>query len=196
MTCLDWDTLADAPPSPGKKTALTIGVFDGVHLGHQALLDRIRSKAPELLPAAVTFRENPKKIISPHSYRGNIISFEEKCSLFEEFGVELCVIIDFSRNFSKMGGRDFVEALSRSLDPAYAAVGINFHCGYRRDTGTDGFKALAEARGIEVEILAPVLERGIPVSSSRVRDALGAGRFEEAERLLGRKLSRRGLYTA
>jgi riboflavin kinase/FMN adenylyltransferase len=95
-----------------------------------------------------------------------------------------------------MSGRDFVAALSRALDPAYAAVGVNFHCGYRRDTGTDGFKALAEARGIEVEILAPVLEGGMPVSSSRIRDALASGRFEEAERLLGRKLARRGLYTA
>jgi riboflavin kinase/FMN adenylyltransferase len=185
MDIVNWNDLEHPPPDP-RPSALTIGVFDGVHRGHQALIGKITAKAPELLPVVVTFRENPKKTARPGSFEGDITGFEEKIALIRGCGAELCVIIDFSRDFSIMDGRSFLEALGRFLNPAYIAVGTNFRCGYRRDTGALAFKALGNGRGIEVEIVDPVMEGGFPVSSSRIRAALREGKSAEAEKLLGR----------
>ncbi|MCL1929266.1 MAG: FAD synthetase family protein [Treponema sp.] len=168
-------------PSCGKRTALTIGVFDGLHRGHQALIAKITEKAPEYLPTIITFRNNPKKL-------EGIISFEEKTALLDSLGISLAVIIDFSEHFSKINGRDFLKALNGYLCPAYMGLGENFHCGYHRDTDAMAFKALAESLGIETEIIPPVMEGGSAISSSRIREALRTHRFEEAALLLGRPL--------
>jgi cytidyltransferase-like protein len=188
MQLFNWDELETQKPikSLGRKTALTIGVFDGVHRGHQALIKRISQKVPDLVPGVITFRENPKKTAQPANFEGDIIDFDTKISLLEGFGVAFGVIIDFSENFSKIDGRSFLEALYRHLNPAYIALGINFHCGYRRDTDADGFKSMAEELGIMAEIVEPVLEGGFPVSSSRIRAELKAGRNDTAALLLGR----------
>jgi riboflavin kinase/FMN adenylyltransferase len=140
-----------------------------------------------LLPAVITFRNNPKKPEKPNKTE-DIISFEEKITLLDSFGIVLAVIIDFSEHFSKINGRAFLEALNKYLCPAYIGLGGNFHCGYQRDTDAQAFKALAESLGITTEIVPPVLEGGIPVSSSRIREALRALRYEEASLLLGRSI--------
>ncbi|MDR1930905.1 MAG: FAD synthetase family protein [Treponema sp.] len=195
MRILSWEELKDAPAG-GKKTAVTIGVFDGIHRGHQELIRKITGKAPEMIPTVLTFRENPKfGVLNPQKegnlrdFEGDIISFKEKTALFSGLGVELCVIIDFTRNFSTMKGRFFFEELCARLNPGYAAIGRNFHCGYGRDTGAEAFKALADASGFTAEIVEPVLEGALPVSSSRIRAAFREGRFEEAGLLLGRPYS-------
>jgi FAD synthase len=205
MYKINWQELEKNPWEKyggGYKTALTVGVFDGFHRGHRALITKITEQAPVLLPVVLTFRENPKKCSfirrpspdktgegSPRdSPFEDIISLDEKITLLEEWGVAFCVIIDFSENFSKIDGEGFVKALYRYLNPGYIAVGANFHCGYRQDTGAPRFKALAEGMGIRTEIVEPVLEGGLPVSSSRIRAALREGRYKEAELLLGRPL--------
>ena len=192
MRLINWDDLPEL--TGGKKTALAVGVFDGLHRGHLALIAKITGKAPELLPVVVTFRENPKRFReNPQEIHDDIISFEEKTALLDSLGVPLCVIIDFSEHFSKMSGRSFLETLFRYLHPAYVTLGENFHCGYRRDTDAGTFKSLAEALGIQAEIIPPVMEGGSPVSSSRIRRALKAGRIKEASLLLGRPAGGAGL---
>ena len=186
MRKINWDELAVPGLTGGKKTALTIGVFDGLHRGHRLLIEKIIAKAPDLLPAVVTFRKNPKPL---NSLQKDIVSFEEKMALLAGFGTALCVIIDFSEQFSKISGRVFLETLNRYLCPAYIALGANFHCGYRRDTDAEGFSAIAKTLGIETEIAPPVLEGGLPISSSRIRAALEAGRIEEAALFLGRPIT-------
>jgi riboflavin kinase/FMN adenylyltransferase len=198
MRILSWDELVSADGSAGsRRTALTIGVFDGVHRGHQALIAKIVQKTPELFPVVITFRENPKRIAvslySNHSkqaqnsaYEKDILSLEQKTALFEKLGVGLCVVIDFSSVFCKLKGRDFFDLVRRFLYPAYAVIGSNFHCGFRRDTGAEEFKRLGEENGVEVEIAPPVLEGGLPVSSSRIRELLKAGDRAGAALLVGR----------
>ena len=186
MRQINWDDLESlykdsklkAELTGGKKIALTIGVFDGLHRGHQALITKITQKAPEFLPVVITFRNNPKQT-------EDIISFEEKMALLDGFGIALAVIIDFSQYFSKIKGRVFLETLNKYLCPAYIGLGVNFHCGYNRDTDAETFKALALGLGIEAEIIPPVMEGGLPVSSSRIRAALKKGKTEEAALLLG-----------
>jgi riboflavin kinase/FMN adenylyltransferase len=192
---MSWDEAISPDGSAGdRRTAITIGVFDGVHRGHQALIAKIVQKAPDLLPAVITFRENPKRIAVPArsakpqnaAREGNILSLEQKTALFEKLGVGLCVVIDFSSGFCKLKGQDFFGLVRRFLHPVYAVIGSNFHCGYRRDTGAEEFRRLGEENGVEVEIAPPVLEGGLPVSSSRIRELLRAGDRAGAALLLGR----------
>jgi riboflavin kinase/FMN adenylyltransferase len=171
------------------QTALTIGVFDGIHRGHRALIDKISARSPLLVPAVLTFRENPKKSTRPGLFEGDILDYREKIRLFDELGVELCVVIDFSADFCKLKGREFFGLMCRFLCPAYAAIGANFRCGFGLDTGAEAFRLLGKEKGVEVEIVPPVLEGGLPVSSSRIRSALKAGNREEAALLLGRPVT-------
>ena len=181
MLQINWDELSSKDITKGKKTALSIGVFDGLHRGHRFLIEKITKQAPELFPTIVCFQNNPKK----HS---GIITFEEKMALLADFGIELCVIIDFSEHFCKINVRAFIEMVSRYLSPAYIVLGTNFFCGYRRDTNAETFKTTAENLGITTEIVDPVMEGGLPVSSSRIRKALTLGNMDEAALLLGRPI--------
>ena len=166
----------------GPGSAMTVGVFDGVHRGHQALIRLILGRP--LIPLIVSFRNSPKG-------RPEIYSLERKLELFEELGVRRTVLIDFSPDFSKLGGRDFMRLLRERGKLRYLAVGSNFRCGYGLDTDAAAIRALGEG-AFETEVLPPLLYRGDPVSSSRVRAALLAKRFEEAEALLGRAFTPQG----
>ena len=199
----------DSPPP----LAVTIGVFDGVHLGHQALIQRICNYShtplphPEpskpglhcslftvlcsLIPTVVTFKQNPLKILSPDSFAGDILTLEQKLSVLEGLGVKMAVLIDFSREFCKINGRDFIDLLLGCRPVKLIILGRNFRCGRGLDTGAEEIRGLAGARGVETEIVEPVMDGGRPVSSSRIREALAAGRIDEAQRLLGRPVDRR-----
>jgi len=185
MRVISWEEYISSfsVPSP---LALTIGVFDGVHKGHQSLIQRICDSP--YTPAVVTFRKNPLYTLKPDAFAGDIINLEQKLSFLEALGVQLTVLIDFSPKFSKISGRDFIDLLLKSQAVKLIALGRNFRCGHRLDTGAEEIQSLAGARGLEVWIAPPVMDEGQPVSSSRIRQALAAGRRAEAERLLGRPL--------
>jgi len=175
--------------------ALTIGVFDGVHRGHQSLILRICDSP--YVPTVITFRQNPQQILKPDAPTAEITNLGQKLRILEDLGVQLTVLIDFSIEFSKISGRVFIDLLlSRPVQ--LIALGRNFRCGHRLDTGAEEIRSLAGGRSgvcdsedhspLEVWIAPPVMDEGQPVSSSRIRQALAAGRQAEAERLLGRPL--------
>jgi riboflavin kinase/FMN adenylyltransferase len=162
--------------------AITIGVFDGVHMGHQALLRQICGSP--YIPTVVTFRENPIKTLAPGANTQDIITLEKKLQIMNDLGVQLAVLIDFSENFSKISGRDFIDLLLGRQPVKLIVIGENFRCGQGLDTGAAEIQSLAAARGIEARVAPPVMDGGQPVSSSRIRQAQAEGRVEEAERLL------------
>ena len=171
--------------------ALTVGVFDGVHLGHQALIQRICESS--FLPTVVTFRQNPAGVLKTalgtrQTLTGDIFSLEQKLHVLETLGVALAVLIDFSENFSKMNGRDFIDLLLSSRPVKLIALGRNFRCGHLLDTGVEEIQNIASLLGVETWVTPPVMDKGLPVSSSRIRQALAAGRMQEAQRLLGRSI--------
>jgi FAD synthase len=129
-------------------------------------------------------------VLRPDDFAGDILSLEQKLAVLETLGIKLVVLIDFSGNFSKINGRDFIDLLLGSSPVKLIALGRNFRCGHHLDTGVEEIQELAQARGVEVWVAPPVMDEGQPVSSSRIRQALAAGRIEEAERLLGRRVSR------
>ncbi|MDR2397722.1 MAG: FAD synthetase family protein [Spirochaetaceae bacterium] len=186
MRVLDWQALVEGTAQIPEKTAMTIGVFDGIHRGHQALITRTLGRG--LIPTVLTFRQSPKGILSPETYCGDIVSLSQKLAVFEDLGVSLTVLIDFSKNFSTLKGQEFMDTLFLRGKLAYLVIGSNFRCGYRLDTDAACMSAINAERGIITEVVPPVEEGAAPVSSSRIRAAIGAGDFAQARALLGRKV--------
>jgi FAD synthase len=183
MKTLTWDEFRS-----GKAVmpiAAAIGVFDGLHIGHRELIRRVQGRTG-LSSAVITFQENPKRILSPESFRGELSTLEQKLSLVASMGVDLCVLIDFSGDFSKLPGRQFLSMLRESGDIRCLAVGSDFRCGFRLDTDAQDIREFCGERSIGVELLSAVRWAGHPVSSSRIRKAILSGHLEDAALMLGR----------
>jgi riboflavin kinase/FMN adenylyltransferase len=183
MKVLTWQDFLENIPHAG--IAATVGVFDGLHLGHQALIETVRNEVSQLKPCVITFRENPKKILHPASYRGSLLTTEQKLSAIEASGIEYCVLIDFSGKFATLSGREFLAALYVA-NVRFVAVGENFQFGHKLDTNAAKLELLSKEIGLRPAIVKNVMYRGHPISSSRIRHAVQEGRLEEAADMLGR----------
>ena len=191
MLVLEWEAfLADGLPADmlvnnGGSSAVTVGVFDGVHRGHKALIERVLSH--RALPVIITFRQNHKN--ARPSYHGDITSFRQKTALFAGLGVAVTVAADLTDSFRHMSGEEFFGRLRERARTGFIAVGRNFRCGYRQDTGADIIRQINEREGVPTEIVETLTESGAPISSSRIREAVFGGKLEEAAVLLGRPYS-------
>jgi riboflavin kinase/FMN adenylyltransferase len=186
---IEWNDFiaGKAPPIPEEPPlSLSIGVFDGVHRGHQELVRRIVAQSPA--STVITFRQNPKQVLSPEKYHGDIFSLNQKLSILEALGLRQAVLIDFSGNFSRLTGREFIGLLKKSRRIAYMALGVNFRCGCRLDTGARSIRTWMAEEGIVADLVEPVMEGRHPVSSSRIRTAISAGDLALATALLGRNV--------
>jgi riboflavin kinase/FMN adenylyltransferase len=192
MRILSWEdfTGSGRPEESGgeRPLALSIGVFDGVHRGHRRLIEKIvlHSRENNGLPMVITFRQSPRCVLAPASWHGEIYSLRQKFAILESLGVEEAVVIDFSGNFSKISGKEFVDLLRKRRKIGYLAVGANFRCGYQLDTGADKLGELVSPWGIEFAAVPPVMAGEDPVSSSRIRRAISEGNMSLASELLGR----------
>ncbi|MDR2516807.1 MAG: FAD synthetase family protein [Spirochaetaceae bacterium] len=188
MKVFDWKEFSGGAFldfAAGQRSALTVGVFDGLHRGHAALLQAIRERN-ELIPLVITCRRNPKEFLKKSAFTGDILSLSRKLELFDEAGAAAAVLIDFSARFSTMAGKDFLTLLLKWGNPAYAAVGSNFHCGHRMDTGAAETRAFFAASGVHVTVVESVRRGEDRVSSSRIRAAIRAGNVAQAAEMLGR----------
>ena len=174
---------------------MTVGVFDGVHLGHKALIDKIVQRGPN--PTVVTFRENPKKVImrlagKEDTYEGDIFSLKQKLTTFEKLGVEKVILIDFSEDFSKLKGRKFFELLHTYGKMVFLAIGSNFRCGFQQDTDAELIREINKEEGIPTEVVLPLVSPedpdNEPVSSSRIRAAISSGHIALAAAMMGRNM--------
>jgi len=199
LQVIEWPSFLEEPP-PEFCSAMTIGVFDGIHIGHQTLIERIVRRGPN--PTVLTFRENPKKVLwriigteAPDSYKGDLYSLKQKTEVFDSLGVKFLVLIDFSEEFSKLKGGEFLDLLGEKGKMAFLAIGSNFRCGFMQDTDADLARQINERKGIPTELVPPVYlqkQDGTvtePVSSSLIRKAVLAGNLRLASELLGRNFS-------
>jgi riboflavin kinase/FMN adenylyltransferase len=169
-----------------RETAVTVGVFDGVHRGHEVLLQKVLGSGYE--PLVVTFRNHPRSVVAHKKAPELLITVEERLAIFEKKGVSATILIDFSKKFSILTGRDFLCALWKYMSPVYMAVGTTFRCGHGGMTDAAEVMRINAEAGVCTEIVEPVLEGGVAISSSRIREALVAGDTALAERMLGRAL--------
>ena len=167
----------------------TIGNFDGVHRGHQAILARMRERAAELgVPCCVViFEPQPREFFAPDTAPPRLTRLRDKLALLAAEGVDRVLCLAFNRRLSELSAAEFVhKVLVEGLGVQHLEVGDDFRFGCDR-AGDFAFLAQAGAReGFTVEAAATVELEGVRVSSTGVRDALAAGDFAFAERLLGR----------
>jgi riboflavin kinase/FMN adenylyltransferase len=169
--------------------ALTIGNFDGVHLGHRTLIRQTQQVARRngWKAAVLTFDPHPTAIVAPERTPKLICSLQERLRLLEEAGADRVLVLPFSRDIAAMSPREFVEqVLVGALDSKAVMVGQNFRFGCRQAGNAGTLAELARELKFEVHFLAPVIYRGELVSSSVVRQHIAAGEVAAAGRLLAR----------
>ncbi len=181
-------------PAPRRARAVAaLGVFDGVHRGHQALIDRVRvgARREAADPVVVTFDPPPARLFSTEPLGAfEITPCREKVRLLRALGVVRVLVLPFTRELASRTARGFVEdVLLREFDLAGVVVGHDFGFGANRQGNPELLRILGRRLGFWVEVVAPVTLRGERVSSTRIRALLRAGRVREAAARLGRELS-------
>jgi riboflavin kinase/FMN adenylyltransferase len=183
MLIIDWSQFTEnGLPLEKKLSSVTVGVFDGVHRGHQALIERIVSHNTDYVPVIFTFRENHKTDDSS----SDIQSFQQKLAVFEQLGVKITVVIDFTESFRRIPGIEFLETLFKHGGIGFFTAGSGFRCGFKLDTDAQAIQKFFNSRNIPAEIVPEVTEGVLPISSSRIRTCINSGNLQLAESMLGR----------
>jgi riboflavin kinase/FMN adenylyltransferase len=180
------------PTQAEKPVALVIGNFDGVHLGHQAMLSRLKetSKRLNLASCVMTFEPHPREFFAPDQAPTRLSSLREKLELLAEYGVDQVQICRFNYDFAKIGAKEFVaHILQQGLAAQWVLVGDDFRFGARRAGDLAMLRSLSSSYGFEVEEMSTYNVDGIRVSSTAVRKALSSDDLGLARRLLGRPYS-------
>jgi riboflavin kinase/FMN adenylyltransferase len=183
-------------PVLDRPTAVTIGNFDGLHLGHRALVDEIlkAQKEKAYLPWVVTFEPHPVQVLHPERHLKRLFDLRDSFEELQSLGVEGLFAIPFSREFSQLSPEDFFQSyLWEPLRPGLLAVGYDFSFGAHRQGDYETLKTLCQEKSVELRRIPPVIVDGAPVSSSRIRKCLEEGDVTEVKRLLRRPFYLRGV---
>jgi riboflavin kinase / FMN adenylyltransferase len=184
-----------AAPRRGEGCVLTIGTYDGIHVGHQALLARLSAHAERLGAPGVllTFEPTPREYLMPEDPPARLTSLRERWRILAGSRLDYLWLLRFGEALRNLSAEAFAELLVRDLTPRVVVVGHDFRFA-RKGEGTAPVLAQAGKRlGFDVDVLPPVMLDGERISSSGVRAALAGGDFERARRWLGRPWSMRGL---
>jgi len=195
------DVISDvsSSPWPGERSVITIGAYDGVHLGHQAVIAEVRQHAESLgaRSVVVTFDRHPATIVRPESAPRLLTDLPQKLELLAGTGVDATVVITFDQARSHESPADFVEeVLVGSLRTKLVVVGEDFHFGFQRQGNVGLLRSLGQADDFDVAPIGLVPRAdGIdePVSSTAIRRALAGGEVHLASALLGRPYEARGV---
>ena len=177
-------------------TILTIGAFDGVHRGHQHLIGSTvrRARQLECQSAALTFDPHPDMVMHPERERMYLTSFEERAELIEALGVDLLIVLGFTRELMTLPAAAFMAHVCQAIALRELWIGWDFALGRRREGTLPRLREIGHELGYSVHpVDAFAFADGTPVSSTRIRDLLRAGDAATAARLLGRPFSVRGI---
>ncbi|MCL4079604.1 bifunctional riboflavin kinase/FAD synthetase [Coriobacteriia bacterium Es71-Z0120] len=181
---------------PLGRAVAAIGVFDGVHLGHQALVRACRERASEegVASAVITFDRDPDRVVAPDRAAPQLLELEDKISFLAELGVDAVVVVPFDTATASMAPERFVdETLLRACTPVAVVVGEDFRFGRNASGDVDALRELGATRRFEVVPQPLVRVDGEPVTSTRIRSLVRAGDVATAAMLLGRPHRVRGL---
>lgn len=184
--------LSGFPTAEFPKIVLALGAFDGIHIGHRQILQKVLRKARGIRGTAtvLTFQEHPQKVLHPAEKTSILTSFWHKMSLIAELGVDLCVALHFNRAFSKLSPEEFVRRLLvMKLQVHSVILGHDSRFGHNRAGDAQAMRDLARRYGFEFEVVAPLKKGSSTVSSTLIRRLIGEGRIVRARELLGRGYS-------
>lgn len=182
-------------PNCSAPVALTIGNFDGIHKGHEAMIAQVvaRARAASLVACAMTFEPHPREFFAPDKAPSRLTSMREKLERLAELGVDQVVVCRFDFAFAQITPAHFIDRIVvESLQARYVLVGDDFRFGARRQGDFAQLAEAGRARGVDVERMLSVAVRGVRVSSTAVREALAAGDLDAAAQFLGRPYSMSG----
>ena len=176
---------------PKKDTLLTIGVFDGVHLGHQHLLTHLRNKAREegWLSGVVTFKSHPQTVLHPRRKLLLLSDLETRVNLLHSLGIDIVATLDFNPELAQLSARAFLQLLKDYLKMQGLVIGPDFALGRNRQGSAEQLRLLGQEMGFSIEIMTPFVLNGEVVSSSTIRQALTQGNTKKVENLMGRPFS-------
>lgn len=174
-----------------KDISIALGMFDGMHLGHQSIVNRAMELAKEIkgTSAVLTFQNHPFSVLDKECMPLAIGTSEIRSKIIEDMGADILIDIPFTKEFSLISPMDFLSLLKEKIAPKYIVVGKNFTFG-RGGVG-DGNLLIKEGKnfGFKAEVCKTVLNGGKPISSTRIRALIKEGNLEETNNFLGRPLS-------
>lgn len=182
----------------GRGSALTIGVFDGVHRGHQRLIAKVRQEASDKGCAAgvVTFRNHPDSVFNPDFKPRYITALDERIRLIERLGVDFVVPVTFDRAVAGIRARDFAAMLTRRLGMRALVAGPDFAMGYKREGNVDALAAIGAEMGFSVSVVDLLSEGDAAVRSTNIRRALAVGDVSGVAKQLGRNYAVSGVVVS
>ncbi len=192
MRVIDGAQALEAPPL---RPVVTVGNFDGIHLGHQAILATVveRARALEGQALVYTFEPHPRKVLQPDKAPGLLVTLEQKLELLEARGVDAVIVEPFSREFARTTAEEFVRGILHDrIGPREVYVGYDFHFGRDREGSMRMLTEVGPRLGFSVTIIPEVTVDEGDVNSTRIRELLGGGEVSRAASMLGRPYVVRG----
>jgi len=177
------------------RPVVTLGNFDGVHLGHQEIVRRAvaHARACGEVPVAVTFHPHPVAVLRPERAPLLLTTLRQRVTMLAQGGIEVVFVQHFTRRYADVTAEEFVRAhLVERLRASHLVVGYRVGFGHGRSGNAELLAALGKRYGFGVEVVSPVTVSGLTVSSSAVRQAVREGNLDAAERMLGRRYSVEG----
>ena len=188
-----FNSLNDIPDNHGP-SSITIGNFDGLHIGHIELLKNtiVLAKANNTIPVVLTFNPMPEEYFQ-NEYFFRLMNNTEKLGFIEDYGIEEIILIPFNEEFSKMDENRFIEeVLVKKLNAKHIIVGNDFRFGHKRIGNVKLLESYGHDKGIEVTIVNLIEISGKKISSTGIRKLLISGKISEANNLLGKPFSIQG----
>ncbi len=184
-----------AAAAPPRDSYLSIGVFDGVHLGHRHVLELLKQEAAraQCLAGVVTFRKHPRTVLNPGISIPSITSVEERVRLLQELGIDYVAPVTFTLEVSRVTAREFVTLLQTHLRMRGLVTGPDFALGHKREGTLEVLATLGRELGFSVTVAETLSQRDRRVSSTTIRDAIARGDVRTASTLLGRPFALEGV---
>ncbi len=180
---------------PQKETLITIGVFDGVHIGHQYLLIRLRDKALKngWLSGVITFKSHPETVLNSKRQLPWLDDLDSRINQIKSLGIDIVVALPFTSELRQLSAQEFMQLLKDCLKIRGLIVGPDFALGKNRQGNTEQLGLLGQKMGFNVEVVSPLVINGEVVSSSLIRQTLAQGEIKKATKLLGRAFGITGM---
>ena len=172
----------------------TIGMFDGVHLGHRSVINYLKSEATKegLQSAVITFSQHPQTILNPQSAVRQILSLSDKIKALEETGIDNLILLDFNENLASLSARQFIEVIRDTYSVKTLIVGYDHHFGHNRGESLSDYQRYGNELGVNVIPTPEYSPSGEHISSSTIRKTLQSGDVAKAATMLGRHFAIHG----